>query len=161
MRSVYCILVTVVTLATGFLPQPITAFVPVILIQVTGIMAPEEMAAELMNIKVITACLLFMVIIIGDQTPVFSRLALRVLCNLGFRAPLLFSYTVAASFVSTFLLPSDICVIFTTAVVERFMANLEEDLSVLEQQWSRTSRKRTSSDTFDQFGESGVRNRSK
>lgn len=43
----------------------------------------------------------------------------------------------AAIFVSTFLLPSGLAVIFSTIVVERFLANLEEDLVLLEERWSR------------------------
>ncbi|CAN7989272.1 unnamed protein product [Ixodes hexagonus] len=154
-KTLFCILATVVSLASDIVPVSVTAFVPVILIQLTGLMEPDKLGSAFMNLEVLTASSLFVIVIVGDRTAVFSKAVLRVICAIGVDAPLLFAYLMTATFVCTFLVPSGIVVILSTVLVERFMATIEEDLCAIEQRGLRASRLRNSSDTAD--GETSTR----
>ncbi|XP_042147276.1 uncharacterized protein LOC8028903 [Ixodes scapularis] len=48
-RSLYCILVTVASMASDDIPVPVTAFVPIVLVQLTGLMEPEKLGSAFMN----------------------------------------------------------------------------------------------------------------
>ncbi|CAN7948538.1 unnamed protein product [Ixodes pacificus] len=157
-RSLYCILVTVTTMASDVIPVPVAAFVPIVLVQLMGLMEAEKLGSAFMNLEVLTASTLLVIVIAGDQTPVFSRVALRLLCTVGFQAPLLFACLTAATLLSTFLVPSGFVVILSTIFVERFMSTVEEDLWGTDlQRWSKTSRARYSSDTTDHSGDTSAK----
>lgn len=50
-KSFYCILLTTLSMASDLLPSPVTAFIPVVVLHLTGIMSPDELAAEYMNVS--------------------------------------------------------------------------------------------------------------
>ncbi|XP_064460187.1 uncharacterized protein LOC135370381 isoform X2 [Ornithodoros turicata] len=103
---IYCISVTLVFLSGDLLPSTLAAFLPIVLLPVTGIMEPNELAAPYMNATVLSVTFFFILGIIGDETAAMEKLSALVLAAVA---------------------PSDVVAIFTTVVVERLTALIEEE----------------------------------
>ncbi|XP_064467346.1 sodium-dependent low-affinity dicarboxylate transporter 1-like isoform X3 [Ornithodoros turicata] len=154
-KCMYCILVTVLSMVGAHLPRAISAFFPVVLMPLSGVMAPDRLASSYIDANVLSASSLFIIVIIGDQSRVFSRIAMHALRTLGCNAHLLFSYLVLITFVSTFLLPSRIVVVIATMLVERTVASLEQDVVIMEHTWNTARKTRGSSDTLEPWADGG------
>ncbi|XP_077548372.1 uncharacterized protein LOC144161609 [Haemaphysalis longicornis] len=155
---IYCVLLTLSGLMWRLLPPPIAAVLPLVILPLGEVYDADQLAAEYCGPSVLTASLLFAVAIVGDETTVFLRLCLHALRRHSLRMQPLFLQLQLLVLVLSLLLPSTLLVVFSTVLVERFVATVHSEL--LGGNDMQRSRARTaSSASITYFEEAGRRRR--
>lgn len=95
-----------------------------------------------------TACLLFLILIIGDETTVFLRFCLNTLDRYSLRSQPLFLFVQLSTLALSVLLPSAVTVVFWTFLIDRFVAAVEGECLDMDQRYSTRIGPGRSSDVF-------------
>ncbi|XP_077534331.1 uncharacterized protein LOC144146242 [Haemaphysalis longicornis] len=125
---IYCTVLTLSALMWRLLPPPIAAVLPLVILPLGEVYGADQLAAQYCGPSVLTASLLFAVAIVGDETTVFLRLCLHALRRHSLRMQPLFLKLQLLVLVLSLLLPSTLLVVFSTVLVERFVATVHNEL---------------------------------
>ncbi|KAH8039443.1 hypothetical protein HPB51_007321 [Rhipicephalus microplus] len=126
--SVYCVLLTMAGLMGRLLPTAIAAMLPIVILPLGGISSVDKLAAEYLGPHVLTAFLLFAIVIVGDETTIFFRLCLYALERYALRLQPLFLCMQFLVFALSLLLPSNLIVVFSTVFVDRFFSTVHNEI---------------------------------
>ncbi|XP_077534666.1 uncharacterized protein LOC144146602 [Haemaphysalis longicornis] len=154
---IYCILITLSGLMCHLIPPPIAAVLPIVILPLGEVYGADQMAPEYLGPSVLTASLLFAVGIVGDETTVFLRLCLHALRSHSLRMKPLFLKLQLLVLVLSLVLPGTLLVVFSTILIERFVATVLND--ILDSNDHRSRARTSSSASLVYFGEARRRRR--
>ncbi|XP_075744468.1 uncharacterized protein LOC142803242 isoform X2 [Rhipicephalus microplus] len=126
--SIYCVLLTMAGLMGRLLPMALAAMLPIVILPLGGISSVDKLAAEYLGPHVLTAFLLFAIVIMGDETTIFFRLCLYALERYALRMQPLFLCMQFLVFALSLLLPSNLIVVFSTVFVDRFFSTVHNEI---------------------------------
>ncbi|KAL3191562.1 hypothetical protein MRX96_059661 [Rhipicephalus microplus] len=125
---VYCILLTVVGLMGRLLPPAVAAMLPIVILPLGNVCDADQLAAEYMGPRVLTASILFTTAFLGDETTMFFRLCLHIIQRCGVRLQPLYFYMQSLVLALSLLLPSNLILIFSIVFIERFVTTVHNEI---------------------------------